>query len=405
MDIEENAYTNSKTMLGYFRIIAAFLDEVARVTIWPSFMSSHSSMQNMTGADPSHLTNDRQANGTASNQLSTAEQGQLGSQQEQMRGSMGQASMGGIGEIPPNGINGHLENGIQYDAYDPALYHQGLFPQNSMRPTVGYSVPADTTGSEPPAINKRSSGESEQERASNFSLRGVPGYLQYGWTADTSHVGYSIPHCQLPVTSCTSSAYQTEQVPVRQDISDTNSLPPSSSHSGASESASHTGEATQTVTSAASESKPAQKSRVAGTPEFWAKLDKMRTVYRDKLVEIEPFLPIIAEGQRPYLKGKFLKHVEDVFGILDLLPQNSIPPSLTTDVLEKACRFIENVLEVYKKLVQKHTETGMNALVKQKKATEELKAKGEDGSEKTVLETQKISPSVTEAPQQSKSES
>lgn len=367
MDIEDRAFSKSTTMIGYFRIIATFLDEVGRATAWTSLMPINTLMQY---AVPTTI--DMRVNGGAG-------KGSTGSEHEYTSPTSSEKNGGSnIGDhgasscegtrihtsaVGPTGMPVQIESCMPYDNYGP-VYHQDLLGQQAMRPTVGYSVPASSKGTDP----KQSSGESGQEHDS--SLRGIPGYLPYGWAGDTS---------QTADAQCSQQTGSYANAPSHSSNETRNESTTPSSYSGVTESA------------APPESYSIANIGGVSATEFWAKLHEMRMVYMDKLREMEPYLPIIADGQRPYLKEKFLKHVDDVFGILELTPGNALPPSLTMAVLEKACRFIENVLEVYKKLVQKYPELNV---------VDDKKTQGGDGSVKSVMETQNESYTMPEAQQQ-----
>eukprot|EP00171_Calliarthron_tuberculosum_P012941 IDg12941t1 len=91
----------------------------------------------------------------------------------------------------------------------------------------------------------------------------------------------------------------------------------------------------------------------AGSEEFWAKLEEMKLKYKGSLKELYPYMSTIANGQRPEKKDQFKKHVKDCFQILELSRGNQVPPTLSTALLEKACKFIDSVIDVIKTYILK----------------------------------------------------
>lgn len=83
---------------------------------------------------------------------------------------------------------------------------------------------------------------------------------------------------------------------------------------------------------------------------FWEKLDQMKKKYAVALRRIAPITEIIADGQPAAKKDQFRKHLKDCFHILRLERSDNVSPRLTTQLLSKAERFIQSVIQVYHKL-------------------------------------------------------
>lgn len=83
---------------------------------------------------------------------------------------------------------------------------------------------------------------------------------------------------------------------------------------------------------------------------FWEKLECMKKKYAVALRRIAPITEIIADGQPPAKKDQFRKHLKDCFHILRLERSDNVSPRLTIQLLVKAERFIQSVIQVYQKL-------------------------------------------------------
>lgn len=111
--------------------------------------------------------------------------------------------------------------------------------------------------------------------------------------------------------------------------------------------------AAQAAAAAAAANQRTEQPGAAGSEEFWGKLEEMKLKYREPLQKMYQFTQIIANGQRPDRKDQFKKHLKDCFQILELSRGNPVPSTLTTALLDKACKFLDSVINVYKNIIVK----------------------------------------------------
>lgn len=116
-----------------------------------------------------------------------------------------------------------------------------------------------------------------------------------------------------------------------------NGLPqPSNSHTGVASSSSGLGNNQRT--------QPAP----SGTDEeFWQKLDEMQDKYKLSLEKLYPIIEKLQQRQPPPKQEFFMKHLRDCYNILHLQRSAKIPPRLTILVLDRAERFLDQVVSVY----------------------------------------------------------
>lgn len=81
--------------------------------------------------------------------------------------------------------------------------------------------------------------------------------------------------------------------------------------------------------------------------EFWQRLENMQRQYRYNLQKLLPGIKSLAERQTPDRRDQFLKHVRDCFNILNMARTPVKPPRLTLEVLDRAGKFITQVITVY----------------------------------------------------------
>lgn len=92
----------------------------------------------------------------------------------------------------------------------------------------------------------------------------------------------------------------------------------------------------------------------AGSEEFWNKLDEMKLKYKEPLKKMMPFVQTeIVNKHRVEKREQFKKHLNDCTQILNLRRGWTVPATLTTELLEKACKFIDTVIKLYKDSVVK----------------------------------------------------
>ena len=90
----------------------------------------------------------------------------------------------------------------------------------------------------------------------------------------------------------------------------------------------------------------------AAEAEFWAKLEDMQRKYKASLQRLFPIIRRLQERQPPPRQEVFMRHLRDCFNILNLQRSSPIPQRLTTAVLERAERFIHQVVSVYSKYLK-----------------------------------------------------
>lgn len=86
--------------------------------------------------------------------------------------------------------------------------------------------------------------------------------------------------------------------------------------------------------------------------QFWAKIEDMRRKYRGSLQELFPIIRRIQERQPAPRREAFMKHLGDCFDILNLQRPSPIPPVLSAGMLDKAERFIHQVVSVHSKYLR-----------------------------------------------------
>lgn len=89
-----------------------------------------------------------------------------------------------------------------------------------------------------------------------------------------------------------------------------------------------------------------------GDSEFWIKLENMQAKYKQSLLKLFPMIRCLQASQPADKQELFMKHLKDCFNILHFERSATIPPRLTTVVLDRAERFIHQVVCVYSKYVK-----------------------------------------------------
>ncbi|GAB0492620.1 hypothetical protein MMPV_003888 [Pyropia vietnamensis] len=86
--------------------------------------------------------------------------------------------------------------------------------------------------------------------------------------------------------------------------------------------------------------------------EFWQKLSSMQQEYRITLKHLYPVIKKLQEKQPRSKQDMFMRHLSDCFNILDLKRMPTRPPKLTLALLDKADKFINQVITVYSQYVR-----------------------------------------------------
>lgn len=86
--------------------------------------------------------------------------------------------------------------------------------------------------------------------------------------------------------------------------------------------------------------------------EFWQKLSSMQQEYRITLKHLYPVIKKLQEKQPRSKQDMFMRHLSDCFNILDLNRVPVRPQKLTLALLDKADKFINQVITVYSQYVR-----------------------------------------------------
>lgn len=86
--------------------------------------------------------------------------------------------------------------------------------------------------------------------------------------------------------------------------------------------------------------------------EFWQKLSSMQQEYRITLKHLYPVIKKLQEKQPRSKQDMFMRHLSDCFNILDLKRVPVRPQKLTLALLDKADKFINQVITVYSQYVR-----------------------------------------------------
>lgn len=86
--------------------------------------------------------------------------------------------------------------------------------------------------------------------------------------------------------------------------------------------------------------------------EFWQKLASMQQEYRSTLKHLYPVIKKLQEKQPRNKQDMFMRHLSDCFNILDLKRVLVRPQKLTLALLDKADKFINQVITVYSQYVR-----------------------------------------------------
>lgn len=89
----------------------------------------------------------------------------------------------------------------------------------------------------------------------------------------------------------------------------------------------------------------------AGSEEFWVKLEEMKRKYREPLRRMYGFAQIVTSTKRPDEKERFKKNLDYCFQIFELSRGKQVPSSLTMRSLEKVCKFLDHVINVYENIL------------------------------------------------------
>ena len=108
-----------------------------------------------------------------------------------------------------------------------------------------------------------------------------------------------------------------------------------------------------------SRSPSGQRAATAGNAseeEFWAKLEDMQRKYRESLKGLLPVIQRIQERYAPEKRKLFMQHLRDAVNILNIQRTSPTPERFTLDLLGRAEKFIQDVVNVHTNYVKESIE-------------------------------------------------
>lgn len=108
------------------------------------------------------------------------------------------------------------------------------------------------------------------------------------------------------------------------------------------------------VPGAGSNNQSTVNTHAGGDAPFWARLDEMKAKHKPTLQPLLPFIRRLQEGQPAGKRESFMRHLRDCLNILSLERAQNIPPKLTIEVLDRAEKFISQVVGIYSQYLKNY---------------------------------------------------